>query len=62
MRHMLPDDAADRAVDGRRAGSLDDMDRRGHPGERVECEQAIVEEGGAAAAIERTSLLRYRSR
>jgi hypothetical protein len=44
VRHVPPDDVADRVVDGGRLRSLDDVDRRGHPGERVRCEQAAVEE------------------
>jgi hypothetical protein len=43
VRHVPPDDVADRVVDGGRLRSLDDVDRRGHPGERVKCEQAVEE-------------------
>jgi hypothetical protein len=49
LRYVPPDDGADRAVDAGRVGSLDDVDRRGHPGERVNCEHAVVEERCRAA-------------
>ena len=44
MRHVVPDNVADRVVDGGRLRPLDDVDRRGQPGERVDCEQAVVEQ------------------
>ncbi len=40
-RHAPPDDIADRVVDGGRLRSFDDVDRRGHGGERVNCERAL---------------------
>jgi hypothetical protein len=43
VRHVPADDVADRVVDGGRLRSLDDVDRRGHPGERVKGERAVEE-------------------
>ena len=43
VRHVPPDDVADRVVDVGGLRSLDDVDRRGHPGQRVRCEQVIEE-------------------
>ena len=44
VRHVAPDDVADRVVDRGGLRALDDMDRRGQPGERVKCEPLLVEE------------------
>jgi len=43
LRHVPPEDVADRVVNGGRLRSLDDVDRRGHPGEHVKCEQVVEE-------------------
>lgn len=44
VRHVPSDDIADRMVDRGRLRSLDDVKRRGHPGEGLEREQALVEQ------------------
>ena len=44
VRHVSPDDLAERVVDDGGVRSLDDVDRCGHRGQRVNCEQAVVEE------------------
>jgi len=41
VRHVPPDDVADGVVDDRRLRSLDDVDRRGHRGERVSCDPVV---------------------
>ena len=43
VRHVPPDDVADRVVDRGGLRSLYDMHRRGQPGERVECERSVEE-------------------
>ena len=44
VRNMAPNDAADGVVDGGRIRSLDEVDRRSQRGERVDGEEAIVEQ------------------
>ena len=43
MRQAAPEYIADRAVDRRRARSLDDVNRHGRAGKRVRPEQLVVE-------------------